>query len=77
MSTTMHKPTYKIQVKVGAKWVDRTTINETRKGDPIKDANHALKAYGIRPTSKHGTRGRCRLGEATSKSGKRFRAFAL
>lgn len=56
---------YNIQVCTSIKrdtWANRTTVT-------AKSANHALRQYGIRGT-------RPRLGEATSKSGKRFRAVA-
>lgn len=55
---------YKIEVLANPRkgvWKARTTI-------AAKSPNHALRAYGIRGT-------RPRLGEASSKSGKRFRAL--
>lgn len=52
-------------------WQIRTTVSVPTTGDDVKDANLALKSktygYGIAGS-------RPRLGEATSKSGKRFKA---
>lgn len=65
--------TFRIEVqdaKTG-NWRERTLISEfPRSGKPVTSPNHALKAYGIRGT-------RPRLGEATSNSGKRFRAVEV
>lgn len=63
---------FKIQVqdRRNGNWRDRTVVSEDRKGNPLTDQNDALRAYGVSGT-------RPRLGEATSKSGKRFRAVPI
>jgi hypothetical protein len=48
-------------------WQIRTTVIVDTTGDDTKDANKALRSYGIAGT-------RPRLGEAESKSGRRFKA---
>lgn len=68
-------PKYNILVLKGKTWVVRTTIDRVNRADgtsrPIKDANDAIRyGYGI-----YGTRPR--QGQATSKSGKKFRAEAV
>jgi hypothetical protein len=73
---------YAIYVANGGKWQLRSTLSSwehgKREGKAIESENEALRAYGIRPTNaKTGARGRCRLGEAVSKSGKRFKAVKV
>lgn len=52
---------FDIQVSYKGEWRHRTTVN-------ARSANAALKAYGISGSRPY-------LGEATSRSGKRFRAI--
>lgn len=63
MPNTNTPMTYKIEVqdRRNGNWRTRTTL-------PASSPNDALKQYGIAGT-------RPRLGQATSKSGKRFRAL--
>lgn len=73
---------YAIYVANGSKWQLRTTRSVwehgKNEGKLIQSENEALRSYGIRPTNaKTGARGRCRLGEAVSKSGKRFKAVKV
>ena len=73
---------FAIYVASGQNWKLRTVISQwergKRAGKAIESENEALRAYGIRPTNpKTGARGRCRLGEVTSKEGKRFKAVKV